>query len=85
MPKTAAEENRDRAGWALTALEAYATATGRASMFDGTPTIPDDILCEVAGDLIGDLYHLARLNDVEPETIEERGHSCFLEEVDEEA
>ena len=77
----AIEDNKTRAHWALTALEAFGEQTGQDSMLDGTLTVPDDILCEVAGDLIADLFHLARLNDVDPEHLVDRGRMHYDAEV----
>lgn len=79
----AEEANRTRAHWALTALEAFGKQTGQ-NYSDGTLNIPDDCLVELAGDLLADIFHLARLNDVAPEEITTSGYSHFEEEVREE-
>lgn len=78
-----AEANRTRAHWALTALEAFGKETGQ-NYFDGTLDVGDDALIEAGGDLLADLFHLARLNDVEPEQITHAGYLHFEAEVEEE-
>jgi hypothetical protein len=79
-----AEDNRTRAHWALTAVEAFASETGQADALNGTLNVPAEILLEIGGDLIADLYHLARLNEVDPADIEHQGRAHFETEVDEE-
>ncbi|MFF9481372.1 hypothetical protein [Streptomyces sp. NPDC014733] len=79
----AAEANKTRAAWSLHALEAFGTQTGQ-TYFDGSTDVGDDVLLEVAGDLLADLFHLARLNGVEPAQLIERGMTHFCDDVQEE-
>lgn len=75
------EDNRASARGTLTALQAFAAQTGRAYMLDGTLSIQDDLLREVAEDLLCGLFHLARLNDVAPEDLAEQALSHYDAEV----
>ncbi|MGK5496415.1 hypothetical protein [Streptomyces sp. URMC 125] len=80
----AADANLTRAHWALAGLEAFASRTGQASMLDGTANIPDDIFMEIAGDFLADLFHLARLNGIDPDSLVGRAREHFEAEVSEE-
>ncbi|MGG2462812.1 hypothetical protein ACO0M4_23840 [Streptomyces sp. RGM 3693] len=80
----AAEMNKTRANWALTALEAFGGQTGQREYFDGTLTIAPEVIREVAGDLIANIFHLARMNDLDPESIIAAAEFHFEEEVQEE-
>ncbi|MEU0074069.1 hypothetical protein ABZ027_31710 [Streptomyces sp. NPDC006332] len=84
MTDDPAEDNRTRAYWGLCALEAFARKTGQGDLLDGTLNIPDDILMEVGGDLLCDLFHLARLNDVDPDQLTDRGRMHYDAEAAEE-
>lgn len=53
---------------AAAALSAYAKRSGYG-LYDGSLDVGADVLREVAGDLLTDVFHLARRNDLEPETI----------------
>ncbi|MEU5143679.1 hypothetical protein [Streptomyces sp. NPDC021139] len=75
------EDNRASARGALTALQAFAAQNGQAYMLDGTLTIQDDLLSEVAEDLLCGLFHLARINDVDPEELTEQALSHYDTEV----
>ncbi|MEU7153816.1 hypothetical protein AB0B15_38250 [Streptomyces sp. NPDC045456] len=77
------EANRTRAHWALVALEAFGNETGQ-NYFDGTLSVDEAELREVAGDLLADLFHLARINDVLPEVITGAAYLHFEAEVAEE-
>ncbi len=77
------EANRTRAHWALMALEAFGKETGQ-NYFDGTLNVGEDELREVGGDLLADLFHLARINDVEPELLVAAGYMHYEAEVAEE-
>ncbi|MFF8464890.1 hypothetical protein ACF071_29605 [Streptomyces albidoflavus] len=79
----AAEANRTRAHWALTALEAFGKETGQ-NYIDGTLDVGDDVLRELGGDLLADLFHLARLNGCAPEIVIDAGLMHFEAELDEE-
>ncbi|MFJ4880724.1 hypothetical protein ACIP93_36685 [Streptomyces sp. NPDC088745] len=79
----AAEANRTRAHWAVTALEAFGATTGQ-NYLDGTLNVDGDILRELGGDLLADLFHLARLNDCTPELVIDAGLMHFEAELDEE-
>ncbi|MFG2228060.1 hypothetical protein [Streptomyces sp. NPDC048644] len=81
----AAGSNKTRAYWALAALEAFGGHTGQREYFDGTLTIAPEIIREVAGDLVANLFHLARMNDMDPESIIAAAEMHFEEEVREEA
>ncbi|WP_137235533.1 hypothetical protein [Streptomyces sp. BPSDS2] len=78
----AAEANRTRAHWAVTALEAFGKQTGQS--VDGTLDIDEDELRELGGDLLADLFHLGRLNGCAPELIIDAGLMHFEAELDEE-
>ncbi|MFF4952823.1 hypothetical protein [Streptomyces chattanoogensis] len=80
----AAEANKTRAYWALMALEAFGNQTGQHEYLDGTLTIAPEVIREVAGDLLGNIFHLARMNDLEPESIIASAEMHFEEEVREE-
>jgi hypothetical protein len=80
----AAEQNQTRATWAATALEAFGTQTGQTGYFDAPLSIDADLLREIAGDLLANLFHLARINGVEPGVITEAAFMHFEEEVREE-
>ncbi|MGO4427022.1 hypothetical protein AB4Z54_52060 [Streptomyces sp. MCAF7] len=79
----AAGANKTRAYWALAALEAFGRETGQR-YFDGTLDVNDDCLIEAGGDLLANLFHLARINGVEPEQISRAGYLHFEAEVQEE-
>ncbi|MFF6852741.1 hypothetical protein [Streptomyces antimycoticus] len=79
----AAEANKTRAYWALTALEAFGRKTGQ-NYFDGTLNVDAEALGEVTGDLLADVFHLARLNHMDPEWITSAAYRHFEEEVKEE-
>jgi hypothetical protein len=63
--------NKDRAEWAHQALEAFEAATGSEG---------DDAMC----DLLADLMHYCRLNDISFGDELSRAERHFTEEVDEE-
>ncbi|MDJ0345566.1 hypothetical protein QMK19_34020 [Streptomyces sp. H10-C2] len=77
------EANRTRASWAVAALAAFGRQTGQ-NYTDGTLNVDDEALREIAGDLLANLFHLARINDVDPEEIVRSGYSHYEEEVAEE-
>ncbi|TLQ38877.1 hypothetical protein [Streptomyces marianii] len=79
----AAEANRTRAHWAVTALEAFGETTGQ-NYLDGSLDVDGDVLRELGGDLLADMFHLARLNGFAPELIIDAGRMHFEAEVDEE-
>ncbi|MFI6682536.1 hypothetical protein [Streptomyces sp. NPDC050485] len=81
----AAETNKTRAYWALAAMEAFGDHTGQREYFDGTLTIAPEVIREVAGDLVANIFHLARVNDLDPESIIAAAEMHFEEEVREEA
>ncbi|MFE6165817.1 hypothetical protein ACFQ7F_43735 [Streptomyces sp. NPDC056486] len=78
-----AETNRTRASWAVSALEAFGGETGQ-DYTDGTLNVDEEDLMEICGDLLANLFHLCRINGVDPEEITRRGHLHFEEEVAEE-
>lgn len=78
-----AEANKTRAFWALTALEAFGQKTGQ-NYSDGTLDMGEDALGEIAGDLLANLFHLARFNSLDPDAIVRSGYLHFEAEVDEE-
>ncbi|MCX5426074.1 hypothetical protein [Streptomyces sp. NBC_00078] len=78
-----AEANRTRASWAVTALEAFGRQTGQ-NYTDGTLNVDEEALREVSGDLLANLFHLARINGVDPEEITRAGYLHYEEEVAEE-
>lgn len=83
---TPVEANEQRAEWAVTALTAFGGETGQ-NYFGGFTTVAsvgDDIIGEVAGDLIANLFHLAVANGVSPETLIDRAMGHFMEESMEE-
>jgi hypothetical protein len=80
----AAEQNQIRARWAATALEAFGAQTGQTGYFDAPLSIRASLLREIAGDFLGNLFHLARINGVEPEEITEAAYAHFAEEVTDE-
>ncbi|MBT2383847.1 hypothetical protein [Streptomyces sp. ISL-11] len=82
----AAGANEARARWALTAMEAMGRETGQTgeSYFPGTLMVGAEVIREVAGDLMANLFHLARLNGVDPALIVAAGAMHFVEEIDEE-
>ncbi|WP_345253384.1 hypothetical protein [Streptomyces hundungensis] len=80
----AAETNKTRAYWALSALEAFGEHTGQREYFDGTLTISPEAIREVAGDLVANIFHLARLNGLAPESIISSAEMHFEEETREE-
>ncbi|MGN9821930.1 hypothetical protein ACTMUQ_42460 [Streptomyces sp. SD11] len=79
----AAEANRTRAHGAVIALKAFGSTTGQ-NYLDGTLNVDPDALRELGGDLLADLFHLARLNDCTPELIIDAGRMHFEAEVEEE-
>ncbi|WP_424214760.1 hypothetical protein ACN20G_23330 [Streptomyces sp. BI20] len=81
---SAEEQNETRAYWAAQACEAMGELTGQTGYFDGPTLIHAELLTELAGDLIGNLFHLARMNGVEPETLIDFGMDHFKAEVREE-
>ncbi|MFD4020665.1 hypothetical protein [Streptomyces sindenensis] len=78
-----AEANRTRASWAATALKAFGRETGQ-NYTDGTLNVDGDELREIGGDLLANLFHLARINDVDPDEITRSGYLHYEEEVAEE-
>ncbi|MGW2227448.1 hypothetical protein [Streptomyces formicae] len=80
----AAEANKTRAYWALTALEAFGAETRQNNYLDGTLDVGDDILRELGGDLLADLFHLAHLNGCTPELLIDSGLMHFEAELNEE-
>ncbi|WP_069874711.1 hypothetical protein [Streptomyces malaysiensis] len=80
----AAEANKTRAYWALTALKAFGRETGQDDYFDGTLNVDAEALLEVSEDLLTAVFHLARLNHVDPEQITSAAYGHFEEEVKEE-
>lgn len=77
--------NADRAAWAHKALEAFAIQTGELSeVAEFASNWDEDCLGEVAGGLIGDLLHLARVNGFNPNVLLERGVGHFETEVEDE-
>ncbi|MBB5123222.1 hypothetical protein FHS36_006702 [Streptomyces eurocidicus] len=82
----AAEANRSRARWALIAMEAMGRETGQhgsAYSPEGL-MVREEVLREVAGDLMANLFHLCRLNGVAPAAVVAAGAMHFLAEVAEE-
>lgn len=79
-----AEANHTRAQWALRALEAFGTATGQSTDLSGTICLSEEFLSEIGGDLLADLFHLARLNGCKPEHLIAHGLFHFDAEVEEE-
>lgn len=77
--------NKIRAGRALEALETFAEQTGQGLGPISSLAIGEDAVHEIAGDLIADLFHLARLNGATPETLISTALAHFEEEVEEEA
>lgn len=80
----AAAMNRTRASWAFAALEAFGDHTGQRGYFTGALTVAPDVIHEIAEDLVTNLFHLARINDLDPESIIIAAESRFKEEVREE-
>ncbi|UFQ16447.1 MULTISPECIES: hypothetical protein [Streptomyces] len=82
----AAGANQARAQWAMTALKAFGQETGQKGeeYFSDTLTMEEWALREVAGDLLANLFHLARLNGMDPRIILAAGAMHFTEEVEEE-
>ncbi|MFE4497106.1 hypothetical protein ACFRKD_32140 [Streptomyces niveus] len=78
-----AETNRTRASWAVIALDAFGVATGQRYT-DGTLNVDEEELNEIASDLLANLFHLARINLVDPDEIVGRAYLHFNEEVAEE-
>ncbi|MFI1568904.1 hypothetical protein ACH4ZX_38825 [Streptomyces sp. NPDC020490] len=78
-----AEANKTRAFWALAALEAFGLKTGQ-NYSDGTLDMGEDALGEIAGDLLANVFHLARFNSVDPDSIVRSGYLHFEAEVEEE-
>ncbi|MFD8789287.1 hypothetical protein [Streptomyces vinaceus] len=81
------EANLTRAEWALSALEEFGRYTGQDEYFEdatGARNVGEDIMREVAGDLMANLFHLGRLNGVAPDTLIRAGLMHFTEEVAEE-
>lgn len=78
-----AEANRTRARWALRALNAFGDTTGQSTLLSGAPdlSLSEDVLDEIGGDLLANLFHLARLNDHTPEQLISRGLFHFEAEV----
>jgi hypothetical protein len=76
--------NRDRAEWAKTACEAFGALTGQTGYFDPTNTPEEHVTCvdEIVGDLITDLCHLLRLNNIDPRERIEQSLDRFDEEID---
>lgn len=72
MPVT----NRDRAIWALGAVEVFAEETGLDLECDGLDT--------AISDLLADMYHLCKQNDLDLDDLLERGRWHFIEELAEE-
>lgn len=73
--------NEDRAGWAMTALNAYAKETRSTGeqeiVIDHDEEDATEQLEEVAGDLLCDLMHLLRKHGVDPTDIIDRGYMHF--------
>ncbi|MCF3100992.1 hypothetical protein IPZ58_05305 [Streptomyces roseoverticillatus] len=82
----AAGANEARARWALVAMEAMGNETGQKgeAYFPGTLEVGEDVIREVAGDLMANLFHLARLNGVDPAKVVAAGALHYFEEVEEE-
>ncbi|MEV6551720.1 hypothetical protein AB0M57_23820 [Streptomyces sp. NPDC051597] len=80
----AAAMNMTRASWALAALEAFGDQTGQREYFTGTLTVAPEIIHEVAGDLVANIFHLARMNGLDPESIIAAAEMHFEEEMREE-
>ncbi|MDQ8707588.1 hypothetical protein RCO28_34720 [Streptomyces sp. LHD-70] len=79
-----AAANTRRALWATAALDAFGRETGQRYVTPGELDVEPHELVEISGDLVADLLHLARRNDVAPEAITRAGHGHFDEEVAEE-
>lgn len=72
-----APDNDDRADWAAAAAQTFASLTRWGWDFvTAEPEGQDEIL----GDLFGDLRHLAKRLDLDPDDLVERGRSYFEEE-----
>ncbi|MCM1967769.1 hypothetical protein [Streptomyces sp. G1] len=82
----AAGANVARANWALTALKSFGEETGQKGdeYFPGSLAMEEWALKEIAGDLMANLFHLARLNGIDPRSLIEAGATHFTEEVEEE-
>lgn len=82
----AAEANKTRAHWALSALEEFGRRTGQTGdfYFTGTLAMDEEAIREIAGDLLANIFHLARLNGMAPARIVASGAMHFFEEVEEE-
>jgi hypothetical protein len=73
--------NEDRAGWAAVALDAFGAQVGQT----GYDYSDDECLLEIAGDLLCDLFHLARQAGVIPEQLYTHALDQFEYELAEEA
>ncbi|GAA4104835.1 hypothetical protein [Streptomyces hundungensis] len=76
-----AEQNETRAEWAAVACNAFGEHTGQRDYFDGAAQIEPDLLREIGGDLVANLFHLAFLNGLDPRALIEAGVSHFQEEL----
>ncbi|MEU5445818.1 hypothetical protein [Streptomyces griseofuscus] len=86
----AVEDNTTRAHLAAIALEAFGKETGQNYISpDGTLVVEKEILEEIGGDLLADLFHLVRRSGYTPDLVIEPGLRHFeaevYEELDEEA
>ena len=59
----------DKCKWASAALDAYGAHTGQ----NGYDYSDPELLAEIAGDLLADLFHLAAAADLAPEAISHNG------------
>ncbi|MCY0919848.1 hypothetical protein OS965_17000 [Streptomyces sp. H27-G5] len=77
-------DNEDRASWAAIACQAMGARTGQAGYFEGDWVIEPELLMEIGGDLIGNLFHLAVLNGCDPRQMLMNGAGHFMYELREE-
>ncbi|MEU6467497.1 hypothetical protein [Streptomyces sp. NPDC046976] len=81
----AAEDNVTRAHLAAIALEAFGAETGQKYIDpDGTLQVEREILEEIGGDLLADLFHLVRRSGYTPDLVISAGLRHFEAEVEEE-
>ncbi len=71
--------NEDRAGWAATALKAFAKETGQDKSGD-----LEHEPAQIVGDLLCNLQHYCRANGIDFKTCLKNGTGNFKEEVAEE-
>ncbi|MEH6373670.1 hypothetical protein V7793_04820 [Streptomyces sp. KLMMK] len=81
--RTYAEQNEARAEWAAKACEAFGEQTGQRDYFEGPAQIAPDLLVEIGGDLLANLFHLAALNNLDPCALVRAGFLHFSEEYQE--